>query len=122
MPPPQHGEELDIRVERLDHCSVLHVVGELDFHGTPAFYAHVDGAWMTEGPRLVIDLAELKFCDSAGLGALVYVYNQVTSAKGRLLIVAVPDHLSRRLRISGLDTLFQVRDTVEEAVLELEAG
>jgi anti-anti-sigma factor len=99
------------------------LVGELDYQGTPAFYAHIDAAWTAEGgPRLVIDLGELKFCDSAGLGALVYVFNQTTSAKGRLMLVAVPDHLRRRLRISGLDSLFDSRDTVDQAVLELGAA
>jgi anti-sigma B factor antagonist len=123
MSASQHGQNLDIRVERLDHCTVLHLVGDFDFHGTPSFYANVEGLWTTEGgPRLVIDLAGLNFCDSAGLGALVYVFNQIASAEGRFILVAVPHHLQRRLRISGLNDHFESRDTVEQAVLEVGAA
>ncbi|WP_181871231.1 STAS domain-containing protein [Sphaerisporangium album] len=112
---------MEIRVERLEHCTVLRVLGELDFQGTPMFYAHIDGAWASDqgGPRLVIDLHEMRFCDSAGLGALVYAFNQVTSAKGRLLLAAVPVHLRRRMRISGLERHLESRETVEQAVNEL---
>ncbi|WP_424528145.1 STAS domain-containing protein [Sphaerisporangium viridialbum] len=120
MSASQHGQSLDIRVERLDECTVLHLAGDLDFHGTPIFNAHIDGVWSGEqGPRVIIDLAGLKFCDSAGLGSLVYVFNQITSAKGRLILVAVPDYLRRRLRISGLDNHFESLDTIEQAVLEV---
>ncbi|WP_311772305.1 STAS domain-containing protein [Sphaerisporangium siamense] len=121
MPASQHGPHVEIRVERLEHCTVLSVVGEFDFEATPMFYAHIDGAWPSdqEGPRVVIDLHEVRFCDSAGLGALVYAFNQVTSAKGRLLLAAVPPHLRRRMRISGLERHLQSRETVEQAVKEL---
>ncbi|MFC4591477.1 STAS domain-containing protein [Sphaerisporangium corydalis] len=123
MSASQHGHNFDIRVERLDGCTVLTLVGEMDFHGTPAFYAQIDGLWTPGGaPRLILELAELIFCDSAGLGALVYVFNQVTSAGGRLILVAVPDHLRRRLRISGLDNHFEFGESVEQAVLALGAA
>jgi anti-sigma B factor antagonist len=123
MSASQHGKNLNIRVERLDHCVVLHLTGDLDFHGTPIFYAHVDSERTAGGgPSLIVDLAELQFCDSAGLGALVYVFNQITSGKGRLILVAVPEYLWRRLRISGLAGLFESRDTVEQAVLEVGAA
>ncbi|MEU9887894.1 STAS domain-containing protein [Sphaerisporangium sp. NPDC051011] len=56
---------------------------------------------------------------SAGLGALVYAFDQVTSAKGRLLLAAVPVHLRRRMRISGLERHLEPRETLDEAVNEL---
>ncbi|GAA3790505.1 STAS domain-containing protein [Sphaerisporangium flaviroseum] len=123
MSASQHGQNLDIRVERLENCTVLYLAGDLDFHGTPGFYANVDGLWTPDGaPRLVIDLARLTFCDSAGLGALVYVFNQIAAAQGRFILVAVPDYLQRRLRISGLNNHFESRDTVEQAVQEAGAA
>ncbi|WP_250564065.1 STAS domain-containing protein [Sphaerisporangium fuscum] len=122
MPASQHGRDLEIRVERHDEHIVLRVAGELDFHDVPAFYAHLDQAWISPGggPRVIVDLAGLTFCDSAGLGALIYAYNQVTAANGRFVLVAVPDNLRRRMRMSGLDRHLECRDTIDQAVQDAD--
>ncbi|WP_203993833.1 STAS domain-containing protein [Sphaerisporangium rufum] len=109
---------MDIRVERQDHCTVLHVTGDLDFHGTPLFYTRVDGVGTAGSPCMVLELSGVRFCDSAGLGALVYAFNRMKAANGRLVLVAVPQSLRRRLRISGLESHFAFRDTVQEVLPE----
>ncbi|MDH2426585.1 STAS domain-containing protein [Sphaerisporangium sp. TRM90804] len=123
MSASQHGQNVEIIDEQLEDCTVLHVGGELDFRGTPVLYAHVERVWGDGAAlRLVIDLAGIRFCDSAGLGALVHIFNKAKNAGGRLVLVAIPDHLRRRMRISGLESHFEFHDTIEEAVVAVRAA
>jgi anti-sigma B factor antagonist len=66
--------------------------------------------------RMVLDLANVRHIDSSGLGALVAGY---TSAQGRGVIMKLAN-LTKKLRdqlnITKLVTIFEVYDTIEDAL------
>jgi anti-sigma B factor antagonist len=53
---------------------VISISGELDF-GTTARFLETAQPFAEAGRSLVLDLADLMFCDSSGLGALVRLHN-----------------------------------------------
>jgi hypothetical protein len=63
-------DRLRIRVENRDTCILVRVEGEIDYLTADAFREHVlshaSAAW-----RIILDLQDVAFCDSSGLGALV---------------------------------------------------
>ena len=52
--------------------------------------------------HLEVDLSEVSAIDAAGLGALVFLYNQVKSCGGKLSLVNVPGRVCQLLRLTGL--------------------
>ncbi|PRY39579.1 STAS domain-containing protein [Umezawaea tangerina] len=80
-----------------DGAAVLKVVGEIDMSNTDAFDAALDGI---EG-RLVVDLSECEYLDSAGLSVLF-------AHASRIEVVASPV-LVPVLTFSGLATMVTVR-------------
>lgn len=56
---------------------------------------------------LEVDLTEVSAVDAAGLGALVFLYNQVGSCGGRLALVNVPPRVCQLLRLTGLGDFLQ---------------
>lgn len=62
----------------------------------------------TGAERLVIDLADVTFMDSTGLGALVTIRDASDELAKELSLRAVPDRIRQLLAAAGLDRVFVV--------------
>lgn len=73
---------------------------------------------LTEGSkRLVMDLAAVSRVDSAGLGMMVRLRTRARKAGGDLKLASPPAFVTDLLRMTRLETLFQVFPSAQEAVL-----
>ncbi len=72
---------------------------------------------LDEGKKnVVIDLADVKFMNSSGLGMLIGGLTTVKKADGQLKLARVTDKIESLLIITKLITIFESFDSVEEAV------
>jgi anti-sigma B factor antagonist len=105
-----------VRCWQEDPCTVLHVVGDLDVAGAPRLRAEIEQAIAAADPlHLVIDLTEVPFCDSVGLGVLVATLNHVQDMHGRMILVLAPGMIRHLLTITNLDRHFETSATLGEA-------
>jgi anti-sigma B factor antagonist len=111
----------DVSVGEAAGWPLVRVVGELDLATAPQARAAVIDAVGSDASRLVLDLSELAFVDSAGLGVIIGALRRVRSAGGELRVVAPPSGPRRVLALTGLDTLFTVVASVDEAVAPADA-
>lgn len=80
----------------------VHLGGELDIVTTPELNAVLDQL-LDDGRRhLLVDLAELTFCDSGGLSAFVRGDDRAGARGGWLRLTGATGRVDRLLRISGL--------------------
>ena len=61
--------------------------------------------------RIVLNLAQLKEIDAAGLGELVHVFNVTNAAGASLQIDDAPGHIRRLLRVTGLERVLRGGDS-----------
>jgi anti-sigma B factor antagonist len=66
--------------------------------------------------NIVVDLAEVKFMNSSGLGMLIGGLTTIKKANGNLKLARVTDKIESLLIITKLVTIFEFYPTVEEAV------
>jgi anti-anti-sigma factor len=64
---------------------------------------------------LVVDLTDVEFCDSSGLSALLIAERQMRGHGGKVTLVGVHKKVMALLKISQLDRVFQIFDTVAKA-------
>lgn len=97
---------------------VIRVRGDLDLSTAPGLCGTVQR--VAGRRRVLIDLSELKFCDSTGLRALVSAVREVEIAGGRAAF-AVPEGgmLDRLLELSGLGEFLRVAPSVDAALKQL---
>ncbi|MFI2791452.1 STAS domain-containing protein, partial [Kitasatospora sp. NPDC018614] len=67
--------------------SVLQVVGELDLVTSPVLRARVHDVVAQGRHDLVLDLSEVFFCDSSGVGVLIAARRLIRSCQGRLRLI-----------------------------------
>lgn len=95
--------------------TVLAVSGEVDVVAAPELRDRL-GALIDDGAnRVVLDLDGTDFIDSTGLGVLVGVVRRARSAGGDLRVVTTSDRFRRILHATGLDEVFVVASSADEA-------
>jgi anti-sigma B factor antagonist len=98
-----------------DGIAVLAVGGDVDLATVPALEAAIDEALVSKPTGLVIDLSEVGFLASAGLQVLVATHNNV-SESAQFAVVANSAATSRPIQLTGLDQIFELYPTLDEAL------
>ena len=102
-------------VEVVGDAYVVRLGGELDLYNAAQVRSALTDACAQSPERIVVDLGEVEFIDSTALGVLIETRTKLANRDGFLL--AAPGLETRRaLQISGLDKLFVVRDSVQDAL------
>jgi anti-sigma B factor antagonist len=72
---------------------------------------------LTEGGRgpIILDLGAVDFIDSSGLGAIVAAMKHLGRAR-RLHLAALTPNVDRVFRLTRMDTVFPIHDTVTDAM------
>jgi anti-sigma B factor antagonist len=71
--------------------------------------------------RLVVDLAEVPYLDSTGVGALAYTHVAALRRNGKLMLLNVTGRNRRVLTITRLLGVFDVCETEEDAARGFDA-
>jgi anti-sigma B factor antagonist len=98
--------------------TVLAISGEADVYGAPGLRSRIGDLFDSGHRRLVVDLSEVEFIDSTGLSVLVASQNRVREIGGVLTVVCSQERLLRLFRITGLDQVFTICPTVDEALAD----
>ena len=92
------------------HGKIL--IGEGDDALREAVNRLVDGGHT----KLLLNLADVPYVDSAGLGEIVRCYTTVSRKGGRLKLINLTKKIQDLLAITKLLTIFETFDTEDEAV------
>lgn len=108
---------MNLTFHRGPSCLVARMSGELDLSSVTAFRERVDGELRATGaPNLVLNLRNLDFVDSTGLGAILGRMRQITSGGGKMVLASVPPRVMSMLEMAGLASLIPIARTEEDAV------
>jgi anti-sigma B factor antagonist len=99
--------------------AVLKVDGDIDLATVPALEAAIEEALIPRPTGLVIDLTAVGFLASAGLQALVATHNNV-SETAQFAVVANSAATSRPIQLTGLDQVFDLYPTLDEALAAVQ--
>ena len=96
-----------------DGKATVRVRGELDIATADQAYAYLRDVVDNQDGPVTMNLAELTFCDAAGLGVLARVARYARRSGRSLKLTAARPSLLRIMRITGMDEAFpEVRTPV----------
>ncbi|QOV37625.1 STAS domain-containing protein [Streptomyces ferrugineus] len=104
--------------------AVLQVSGELDLVTSPGLRQHIHDVVAEGRHSLVLDLSEVMFCDSSGVGVLIAARRLIRSCQGTLRLIlpaqgaADGSHVNRVLGALGVRRLFDVHPDLATAVAD----
>ncbi|NHC15096.1 STAS domain-containing protein [Motilibacter deserti] len=107
---------LSVVASEQDGVPVLVATGELESVGAPVLRSAVIDALAAGADGLVIDLTDVTFVDSAGLGVLAGALKRCRERGGELALVATRPVFLRTLRVTGLARVLPVFPALSAAV------
>lgn len=101
--------------------TIVGVAGELDVYTAPDLEESLAGLISDGRFQLVVDLSEVSFMDSTGLGLLIKALKWTREKSGSLDVVVATEKVRKVFTITGLEGVIPLHDTVAEALGETEA-
>jgi anti-sigma B factor antagonist len=105
---------IDLKTEE-SGALVFKLRGSLDIATAPTVRAALNDATETGGHDLIVDLTQLEFLDSTGLGVLIGAHRRAAERGGSFRLIVHDGPISRLLNITGLVTVFAVYHSLEDA-------
>ncbi len=66
--------------------------------------------------NIILDLTEVKYTDSSGLSAILVGNRVFGESNGFFVIAKIQDHVMKLIKISQLDSVLNITETVEDAI------
>jgi anti-anti-sigma factor len=90
----------------------------LDAFSEPTFRKVME-KFVEEGPKnFILDLSQIDFIDSSGLGALVQIAKKVQTADGTLQVVTNP-RVTQTVKLVRLEKFLSLQETVDVALANI---
>ncbi len=108
--------QFEASLETRGGAVVVAASGEVDLATAPELRDRLDAAIGHGNDRVVVDLRDVTFIDSTGLGMLIRAFNQCKERGVRFSLVIAEARILKVFEITGLTDLFPISTTIEDAV------
>ncbi|MCW1927657.1 STAS domain-containing protein [Bhargavaea beijingensis] len=107
---------MNLQVDLREENSVQHfkVVGEIDAFTAPVLREKLSELTVQQGVKVEIDLSDVEYMDSTGLGVFVGYFKQVKESGGHVKITGLSPRLKRLFDITGLDEVMDIEGHQED--------
>jgi stage II sporulation protein AA (anti-sigma F factor antagonist) len=111
---------LNIGMEIRNDVLCIRLSGELDHHAADSLREQATEMLESSGVRhIVLNLENLTFMDSSGLGVILGRYKHVKQLHGEMIVCAISPPIKRLFDMSGLFKIIRLEPTEEYALERL---
>lgn len=108
---------MNLTIEKIKDVFVLQIKEErLDAHNSGELKSEMQRLFEEGSKRLLIDLKEVRFIDSSGLGALVSGFKNATTYQGDLKLCSLQPQVKSMFELTRLHRVFEIFASTAEAL------
>jgi anti-anti-sigma factor len=103
-----------------EHIKVIQPSGVLDANKSQEFRENVIKTLESKPKIVLVDLQDITFMDSSGLGALVLAFKTLRAANTKLVLCSINEQIKILFELTGMDKIFEIfsnQDEFNKAVL-----
>jgi anti-sigma B factor antagonist len=107
-----------VEIEEKENYPILYVKGEIDIYTCPALQEKIKEIIDTGQSQLILDLDDLQYIDSTGLGTIAHTAQSIKEKNGQVHVICNKPQIKKIFKVSGLEKRnITIYDT-QTAVLE----
>ncbi|MFZ4452196.1 anti-sigma F factor antagonist [Salibacterium aidingense] len=111
---------LSVNLEQVGDVLCVRLKGELDHHSSRELRAKVEQFLEQNRPlHIVLNLEELVFMDSSGIGVILGRYKQVRKNGGEMVVCSISAPVKRLFELSGLFKILRLENREMDALRKL---
>ncbi|HZE42034.1 MAG TPA: STAS domain-containing protein [Stackebrandtia sp.] len=104
--------ELTIHTRTAGTRTVVDVGGEIDMYTATSLRERILQLLREGVTALAIDVNQVEFCDSTGLGVFIGASRRLREMNGSLIIVCARPQMLKIFQLTGLDKVLDIRDSL----------
>jgi anti-sigma B factor antagonist len=108
--------EISFPVEVVEGVPVVTAPEEVDITNAAGLQVAVSEAIGSGSAMVIVDMSRTRFCDSAGLKALVAADRRARAEGGEVRLVIVTEAILRVVALTGVDRIIAIYASLEEAL------
>ncbi len=113
-------QQMDIILdtERRENAVIVNLQGEIDLYNARNFKDKINEEMddVAEGTNLLLNMLEVKYIDSTGLGILIGIKRRIAERGGDVVLIINSERILKMFSITGLSNIFRIRETVDSAI------
>ena len=102
--------------DKINQIGVLRLTGRLDAAAVKDLREHVNSVVKKNIKSIVMDMSEVEFIDSSGLGSLVSCLRMINREEGDIRLASLQDQIRALIELTRLHRVFQIFDDCESAI------
>jgi anti-sigma B factor antagonist len=106
--------KVNIEKHQNDREIFVNVAGEIDAYTAPKLREELLPLAEGKNKKITVNLKEVSYLDSTGLGVFVGLFKQLKNNEGELELVELSDRLKRLFEITGLSNIMKISVKVED--------
>jgi len=111
---------LKITVKKVDEIiSVLKIKGEMDLYTAPDVRINIEQLLKSGQLKIIMDLSELVYIDSTGLGVFISSLSHVKKKQGNMIFLSPTKPVAKLIRIVGLENVLISYQDKKQAIAAL---
>lgn len=107
---------VSIDVKEKEDITHITLTGEIDAYTAPKVRERLMEEAEGDSVQMTVDLSQVSYMDSTGLGVFVGLFKHLTANNGRLKLVGMSERLQRLFDITGLADIMDINTEVEGGV------
>lgn len=114
---------MDIAVRKSGDVTIVDFKGRLAIGVSDTILPRIVNEILVEGSKkILLNLSDMDYIDSNGLGELVQVYRESQRRGASLRLLKPQDRVTKTLRLTNLLPMFAVYETEQEALAAFESA
>jgi anti-sigma B factor antagonist len=114
--------QLKLKTRTVDGVTILDCIGRIVFGEESAELREKVRGLIDQNNRIILNLADVTYIDSGGLGTLVALYTTARNAGGAIKLMKLTPRVDDLLQVTKLLTVFEVFDNEKDAIASFREG
>jgi anti-sigma B factor antagonist len=112
---------MELTIRKSEEIYIIDVQGELDLYNAYKLKELLTKMLEKKIERFIINLDEVGYIDSSGIGALIYISSTVNKANLKLAITNIHGSVQKVMELTKLTDYFPITPTLDEAMKKVGA-
>jgi len=92
-----------VEIEQKEQVPIVHISGEIDVYTCPELRSKLVEIIDTGKKNLILDLENIQYIDSTGLGTIAYTARTLEENSGNVMVVCTRHQIKKIFQVSGLE-------------------
>jgi anti-sigma B factor antagonist len=112
---------MELRIRKNQEIYIIDIQGELDLYNSYKLKELLTKMLEKKIERFVINLDEVEYIDSSGIGALIYISSTLKKLNHKLAITNIHGSVKKVIELTKLMGFFPTTETLDEAIKKVGA-